>query len=255
MKNFKSLIAICFVLALASLSYGQTSLVQTTLSAAVTSTSTQTVTVASATGIATPSNSAQTVLFVDQEAMYVTAVSGTSINVFRGYQGTPVQTHVSGARVLVGPISNGVSAFNSLTIGVNAAGDLGGSCTAANTLYTPQLNIKNGNQWLCSTVTLTWVPGWGNTSRPAAPTAAVASAAGVILPSGPLFHVTGALAITGFTIPVGFPVKSGGGFCVIPDGTFTTTTASNIALASTAVVNKTLCFTYDTANAKFTPSY
>lgn len=238
---------------LAGSAFGQTALTQTTLSAAVATG--QTVTVASATNIAAPTPGHGVVLFVNQEAMYVNSVSGTTIGVFRGYAGTPVQSHVSGARVLVGPIQNGVSAFNPVTAGVDAQGDPGGACTAANTLYTPFLNIKNGRQWLCSTVTLTWVPGWGNVSQSAAPTAAVASAAGVITPSGPLFHITGALAITGFTIPVGFPVKSGATFCVIPDGTFTTTTASNIALASTAVVNKTLCWTYDTANAKFTPSY
>lgn len=254
MKKLISLLSL--VAALAFSASAQTSLTQTTLVAqAGASNQNQTVTVASATGIAVPSNSGQTVLFVDQEAMYVNSVSGTTIGVFRGYQGTPVQVHVSGARVLVGPIANGISAFNPILTGVNAAGDPGGGCTAANTLYTPFLNIKNGNQWLCSTVLNEWVPGWGNTSRAAAPTAAVASAAGLITPSGPLFHVTGALAITGFTIPVGFPLKSGAGFCVIPDGTFTTTTATNIALASTAVVNKTLCWTYDTANAKFTPSY
>jgi hypothetical protein len=87
---------------------------------------------------------------------------------------------------------------------------------------------------------------------PPGPTAAVASVAGQVTPSGPLFHITGALAITGFLLPVGF---TGGSFTVIPDGTFTWTTANNIAIAGTAVVNKALTFWYDTNSSKFVPSY
>ncbi|HEY1533771.1 MAG TPA: hypothetical protein VGF76_07120, partial [Polyangiaceae bacterium] len=97
-----------------------------------------------------------------------------------------------------------------------------------------------------------WVPGWGNTDSPARVSAAVASAAGLITPSGPLFHITGTAAITGFNVPVGF---QSGGFCAIPDGAFTTTNATNIAIASTAVVNKLLCWTWDDTNSKFVPSY
>jgi hypothetical protein len=114
------------------------------------------------------------------------------------------------------------------------------------------VNTKTGSEWLCSTVTLSWVPGFGNDVGPAAVTAAVASAAGKITPSGPLFHITGTAAITGFNIPVGF---TGGNVCAIPDGIFTTTNANNIAIASTAVVSKTECWTYDTNAAKFYPAY
>jgi hypothetical protein len=163
----------------------------------------------------------------------------------QGYSGSTGQgtglAHASGAMVLYGPPGQ--------FYGTNPTG----ACTAATTYVTPWVNITNGDQWLCSTVTKTWVPGFGNTEAPGAPTAAVASAAGLITPSGPLFHVTGALAITGFNIPVGF---NGGGFCIIPDGTFTTTTANNIALASTAVVSKELCYAYDANAAKpFFPVY
>jgi len=77
--------------------------------------------------------------------------------------------------------------------------------------------------------------------------------AGVTLPSGPLFHVTGTNAITGWTIPVGF---AGGSFTVIPDAVFTWTAVGNIALAGTAVVSKALTFTYDGNAAKvWFPSY
>jgi hypothetical protein len=127
-----------------------------------------------------------------------------------------------------------------------------GSCVTASTKTAPHVNVITGKEWLCSTVTLSWVPGFMNLTAPARVTAAVASAAGAITPSGPLFHVTGALAVTGFTIPVGFAY---GSFSIVPDGAFTTTTAGNIAIASTAVVNKLLTFTWDDTASKFIPSY
>jgi hypothetical protein len=76
--------------------------------------------------------------------------------------------------------------------------------------------------------------------------------AGATLPSGPLFHVTGTNAITDWTIPIGF---TGGTFCIIPDGAYTTTATNKIALASTGVVSKVQCWTYEAKLAKFFPSY
>jgi hypothetical protein len=67
-----------------------------------------------------------------------------------------------------------------------------------------------------------------------------------------MFHVTGTAAVTGFTIPVGF---MGGSFTIIPDGAFTWTTAGNIGLAGTAVVSRTLTFTWEVNAGKFYPSY
>jgi hypothetical protein len=75
--------------------------------------------------------------------------------------------------------------------------------------------------------------------------------AGATSVSGPLFHITGTNAITSFTLPVGFK----GGFCVIPDGAFTTVAGNNIAEATTADANQTLCFTYDENTADLYPSY
>ena len=58
------------------------------------------------------------------------------------------------------------------------------------------------------------------------------------------------------TITAPAPLTSGGGQIVlIPTGIFTTTTAGNIALISTAVVGKALIMTYDSATAKWYPSY
>jgi hypothetical protein len=172
--------------------------------------------------------------------MIVTATASTTISVRRGAAGTRARAHVSGAMVLAGQ----PDWFFSV--------DPGGSCTAAATLVTPYVNVMNGYEWLCSTITLGWVPGFNN-PLPEAASTAVASAAGKVTPSGPLFHVTGTSAITGFNIPVGY---NGGPICAIPDAIFTTTNANNIALGSTAVVSKALCWKYDgLASKTFFPSY
>lgn len=212
----------------------QNTLTATTLSAAIGTSSVQTFNVASVTGI----TAGNTVLFIEREAMFVNAVSGTTVTVVRGYEATAGVAHPNGAVVLAGR----PQWFNKY--------DPSGSCTLANVVASPWVNIRNSQQWLCGITG--WVPGFGNGDLPPGVTAAVASAAGQITPSGPLFHITGALAITGFVLPVGFQT---GNICVIPDGTFTTTTANNIALASTAVVSKTLCFTYDRNTSKFYPAY
>lgn len=79
----------------------------------------------------------------------------------------------------------------------------------------------------------------------------VASAT-TITPTGPIFHVTGTTAIATINLPfTGFT----GTITLIPDGIFTTTTAGNIALASTAVVSRALTMTYDTGTSKWYPSY
>ncbi|HEX3941588.1 MAG TPA: hypothetical protein VHX11_08920 [Acidobacteriaceae bacterium] len=245
MKKLISILSLFAALALSA--SAQTSLTGTTLASAVTSNSSQTVVLTSATGVVAN----QTLLFVDKEAMFVNAVNGTTIKVFRGYQGTPVAHHLSGAGVLLGP----AAAFNPIPFGVNAAGDPSGMCTPGNTLYTPYVNTKNGNQWLCSTLTNQWVPGWGNNSAPAGTTAAVASVAGATLPSGRLFHITGTNTITSWTNPLGFDPKSGNSFCVVPDGAYQTTAGNNIGTTTTATANRAQCWTYEPNAAKWYASY
>lgn len=183
------------------------------------------------------------------EAVQVVSLVATGrYNVKRGVAGTAQTAHVSGAMVLVGP----PNAFRGY--------DPQGGCAVTSDGYGPTgqqysnltVNLASGYQWICSSVTNSWVPGWNNPNAPAVSTA-VASAAGLVTPSGPMFHVTGALAITGFNIPLGF---SGGQFVILPDGAFTTTNANNIAIASTGVVSKALTYSYDVNAAKpFFPSY
>jgi hypothetical protein len=262
MKNtLKNSLILSVLLLAASMSFGQTALTQTTLASAVTSTSTTTISVASATGI----TATNTLLYITDgtssngEAVFVNSVSGTVIGVTRGYNGTKASRHISGSIVFAGP----PYAF----VNVDPSGEAqvaAGTASCTNEAYTPRVNILTGRQWLCSTITNSWVPGWFNTSAPAGVTTAVASVAGATLPSGPLFHVTGTNAITAWgSSTTVFGTGAGGShtdvvgapFCVIPDAIFTTTATNNIALASTAVVNKLLCFTFDQTNKKYLPSY
>ena len=229
----------------ASATFAQTALTQTTLSAAISANQTR-FAVASATGISGASGGQQgTLLYVLEpgtkigEVMAVTSVSGTTLTVFRGDQNRAV-AHPSGAIVVIAPAD------------ALASVDPRGSCNATSWPYTPYINITNGDQWLCSTLTNTWVPGFNNSSAQPAVTAVVASAAGAVTPSGPLFHISGTAAITGFNLPVGFV---GGSFCVVPDAIFTTTAAGNISLATTAVVNRRVCWQWDSVAVKWSPSY
>lgn len=232
---------------LTALAFGQqNTLVQTTLNGAINSTQ-NSIVLASATGV-TITSSVQTVFYIDHEAMLGMSINGLVVTVQRGWGATPATAHATGEMVLLGRPDWFYSS------------DPSGQCTAATTYVTPYLNIVNGMQWLCSTIVTSWIPGFGNpgnSDQPVSNTAAVASAAGLITPSGPLFHITGALAITGFNIPVGFNATAGGGgsFCAIPDGLYTTTTANNIALASTGVINRPMCWSWDATNSKFVPSY
>lgn len=173
------------------------------------------------------------------ELMSVVSISGTAIKVRRGIQGSR-SGFPNGSMVLIGN-PNWFYDY-----------DPSGSCTTANTFVAPWINTKNGNQWLCSTITLSWVPGFQNAGSVPQVTAAVASVAGATGVNGPLQHITGTNAITSFTMGAGW---NGGGFCVIPDGAFTTTATNNIGKASTAVAQKVLCFTWDNTNSVFDPSY
>lgn len=227
-------------------------LTQTTTSGAVTRTQ-MIIPVTSATGISAPVNNIRQQIYIYNpesirgELMDVIGVSGTQISVSRN---SLFRQHInSGSIVIIGVSptaqSQGFASFFETD-------PVGGITTAAAVLSVPYINATNGNQWLRS-VDGIWVPGFCNDAPNRGTTTAVASAAGLITPSGPLFHVTGALAVTGFTIPVGF---SGGSFTIIPDGAFTWTNANNIAIAGTAVVSRALTFTYDSSAAKpFYPSY
>ena len=80
----------------------------------------------------------------------------------------------------------------------------------------------------------------------------MASPAGVITPLFEITVVSGTNAITGITVPF---ASFQGRITFLPTGTFTWTTATNIALAGTAVVGRALDFVYNPVTAKWYPSY
>lgn len=134
MKRF-TLFALVAVLAFVSPVSAQTALTQTTLSSAITSASSRTVVVASATSIA-----AGTELFVDHEAMIVTAVSSTTLTVTRGADGTLAATHASGA-IVFASISGTSTGFGFRTPS--------GSCTATDEPVLPIVSVGAGAIYHC----------------------------------------------------------------------------------------------------------
>ena len=144
------------VLAFAGISaFGQATMTSTTLSTAINSYQ-RTLTVASATGINPPGNpisvteigspsgnAAYTMLYIDREAFQVLAVSGTTITVARGYQGTTSNAHVSGATVWVGPPEY----FGNQYYGNNFGPS--GACTASQLRVLPLIVPTTGDQYTC----------------------------------------------------------------------------------------------------------
>ncbi len=83
----------------------------------------------------------------------------------------------------------------------------------------------------------------------------IASAA-TIAPTTGFVHITGTTAISNITPPTNCTVT--GYACTVkflPDAVWTTATGGNIAVASTAVVNRPLTMTYDNTAALWYPSY
>jgi hypothetical protein len=140
MKNLQTQILRTFVLWLLVITviavpgFAQTVLTTTTLSSAVSATNVvqPTIQVASATGI----TAGGTLLFVDNEAMFVNSVSGTILQVSRGYYGGRVTAHNSGALVWIGPPQAFGWAF--------PGGYPSGGCTRSAQLYLPYINTDSG---------------------------------------------------------------------------------------------------------------
>lgn len=202
----------------------------------------------------------QWVIYVDREMELVTQVNGTVLTVNRGYNSTVATSHQAGAMVLYGragwfyQYDPGAIASQG-GIGINGAP----VCTVAGQYVFPWVNVRTGAEWACDPFTLTYVPWFNNSLNPAQSvdfgTSAATTGAQPII--APLFRLSGTNAITSFTISVGMNATLVGGaqFCIIPTGAFTATATNNIAAATTAVVGKTLCYTWDAGTAKFNPSY
>jgi hypothetical protein len=259
---------------LAGVSFGQAALTQTTLAAAVSgpsfysgtsSTISGTVTLAACTGLAAPilPGTPSSILYVGREAMGVFSINTTSCVavVNRGYLGTQAAPHPSGDMVLYG-----ANYAVTLSQGGNPTPNglfqqdppANGACTPSGTPTTPWVNILSGSQWLCSTISKTWIPGFVNplTAADDVPNTAVASAT-TILPSGPLFHLTGTTPVTTITTPIGCDATAVGGclFTMIVDtGTasmFGTGGNLEIGAAITTLTGKAYTFVWDAVQSKW----
>ena len=246
LATFALAIALLFTLSPALQAQG-TALTATTLSVAITSTSATTLTLTSATGVTVQGTQGNfvTVLYVGKELIGVKSlVSGTTYNVQRGLQGTRPLTYPALTPVLLGaPTGNFFSADYS------AEQVPGASCTASQNPTLPLVYLKSGHMLDC--LGSQWVL-TNSMERPVVGST-VASPAGVMAATGNIFTVSGTNAITGITVPNGF--ASGMSLYLIPSGAFTTTTATNIGLASTGVVGKTLIMTWNALAGKWYPSY
>ena len=79
------------------------------------------------------------------------------------------------------------------------------------------------------------------------------ASASTIAPDTAVVFINGSAAINTITVPAW--MEGSAQITFIPLGIFTTTTAGNIALASTAVVNKAMIMTYASGTGKWYPSY
>jgi hypothetical protein len=84
-----------------------------------------------------------------------------------------------------------------------------------------------------------------------APTIASAT---TIAPTTSIVFVSGNISIATITPPTGI-ATTGGQITLIPTGVWSTTTAGNIALVTTAVIGEALIMTYDAVTLKWYPSY
>lgn len=142
----RSVVALLALLILTAVpAYAQTATTSTTLSNAIADTSSTVVVVASATNVDVGG-----MLYVDREALDVTAVSGTTVTVKRGAGGTKVSLHPASSPVWVGAKAQKASVFKSTQVAF-------GTCTRANEAFLPQVNIQTGQIFDCPTGVTVWV--------------------------------------------------------------------------------------------------
>ncbi len=159
MKNkiYSVLLVLLAVLLVGQVSYGQTTINTTTLSAAITTpspsvTSSSNQVILASLGSGSTSVLVGYTLFIDGEAMTVTAVPTSAslpVTVRRAVSTTRAQTHASGALVYYGP----AAAFVSGTSGIQWRE---GSCTASQHQYLPVINILNAEIGTCSNSQWVW---------------------------------------------------------------------------------------------------
>lgn len=249
--NFMKTICIAALLslglALAPPARAQTVLSSTTLSAALSAT-TSTVSLASATGVTLPGPNATNlkVLVIDREVMLVQTQVGTGAvyGVARGQYGTERVGHLSGAAVFIAP-------DNALARGALPSG----SCTRTNLPYVPIIFIApigvnsgfSGGRFDC-------IGGqFVRTDIPVSVKGSVVTPATSITPTGTYFATdSGATTIATIVVPAGW--ATGNCLEIQPGGTGATNTSGNIGLTTSSfVVGRIIFFCWD--GSKWYPSY
>ena len=141
LKQLSLAVALMSILALGA--SAQHTLVSTTLSAAVTNSATS-ITVAAC---ASTSCAVNSLVYVDREAMRITAVSGTTLTVTRGVDGTQATGHTSGEIAWVDQAFYfGLSPASSQ----NSSALPWGSCTSANEYVLPRVDTATGDIFRCT---------------------------------------------------------------------------------------------------------
>lgn len=271
-KQLKAVLFVLLALILPSLSLAQVGqpLTQTTLTATIGS-GTQCFQLASVSGISgfgpgilnpvggTAAGTGNiTDLYIDRELMQVISVNaaGKNVCVLHGQGGSQASAHAVGTMVLAGPPG---AFFNYNPEGFCGGTNVAqiGSSQSNPPQFNPWVNQTQGTTWICSTITNTWTPGFVNLfGETNVPTTAVTSAA-TIVPTGPLFHITGTVSMVNITTPVGCNATAVGGcqFTAICDAVCVWTAAGNISVASgTVVAGSSITFTWDAKNSKWVPS-
>ena len=137
---------IALAVLLGAVCFAQTAVSTTTLGAAITATNATTITLTSTTGMSNsgPANQINTVIYVDEELMWVTTVSdGTHAIVQRGKGQTRPALHASGANVIFGP-----PAGNFFSNAPPQA-ETRGACTMSQELYLPKVYATTGDIFDC----------------------------------------------------------------------------------------------------------
>lgn len=111
------------------------------------------------------------------------------------------------------------------------------------------LNVcSSGNTW----TTVSQIPVASTSSS-----SSLSTGNGIIAPSTPVILLTGPATNVPqtITVPTTYCLQSGCTVTFIPEVLFTTSTAGNIAIASTSVTSKALIMTYEPTTLKWYPSY
>lgn len=147
------LVAVLACVALAAPVWAQTTPTTTTLAAAISDDKGTTMAISSATGWTASSSTGQYYALIDgRELVLVRAISGTTVTISRGQQGTLAFPHANGAPVVTGPPAVFQAAMGGR---IKPGSVLGGSCTASNEAYLPVYDPQNGRRYNC--INSTWM--------------------------------------------------------------------------------------------------